>query len=75
LERGTTADNVGVKKNKTNAISRFMGEIASSLNKDETTHDGHRTQKISLLKRIIEHYNIKSVERKYYSSNSALIQI
>jgi hypothetical protein len=27
------------------------------------------------LKRIIEHYNIKSVERKYYSSNSALIQI
>lgn len=46
-----------------------MGEIANSLNKDEGTHDGHRTQKISLLKRIIEHYNIKSVERKYYSSN------
>lgn len=57
------------KGNKTNAISRFMGEIAYSLNKNDGVPDGHRTQKISLLKRIIEHYNIKSVERKYYSSN------
>lgn len=46
-----------------------MGELASSIRKDDTsTIDGHRTQKISLLKRIIEHYNVKSVERKYYSS-------
>lgn len=49
-----------------------MGELAQSMSKDGVNKnmDMHRNQKISLLRRIIEHYNIKSVERKYYTSTS-----
>ena len=55
-------------------ITKFVGELAKSLAKDEEKHldsasDLNRKEKISLLKRIIDHYNIKSVEKKYYSSN------
>ena len=61
------------KKNNANTISKFVGELAKSLAREgsctiDCSEDIARNQKISLLKRIIDHYNIKSVEKKYYSS-------
>ena len=60
-------------------ITKFVGELAKSLAKDgeckaDSTTDLNRKEKISLLKRIIDHYNIKSVEKKYYSSTYILIR-
>ena len=60
-------------------ITKFVGELAKSLDKDgeckaDSTTDLNRKEKISLLKRIIDHYNIKSVEKKYYSSTYILIR-
>jgi hypothetical protein len=42
---------------------------------DEFDNIKHNREKISLLKRIIEHYNIKSFESNYYSSNIFLMKI
>ena len=45
--------------------------LAKSLAKEDGIvgeTDRNRNQKISLLKRIIDHYNIKSSEKKYYSN-------
>ena len=50
------------------SINKFVGEITSTLtNEENQKNDTYKIQKISLLKRIIEHYNLKSVEKKYYS--------
>ena len=51
------------------SLNKFVGEITSTFSNEEAQkNDTYKIQKISLLKRIIEHYNLKSVEKKYYSS-------